>query len=177
MLRIPVGLVLLSLGAVPAAADGRGLALLGAFEQTCGQRPALPTVLQRLAKAVGFESQDGDIRPDLERGDKLDVTYFAKLVQGEATFGLSACFSGSTDAPEVTCSMGAIDANAKDLAAAVEAAEHVASPDTAVSKDGALVTLKWTFGAANRSDWLEMRARRDEPRRTGLTLSYQVRKP
>lgn len=176
MARVSLGLLLLVLAATPAAADGRGLALLGVFEQTCGQRPALPTQLQRLAQAAGFASDNGDIRPDQETGDKLDVIYFAKLVQGEATFSLSAYFSGIIVAPVVSCSIGTIGADAKDLAAAVEATEHVTSPVAEVSNDGAMSMLKWTFGVA-KSDWLELRARRDSPRRVSVALSYQVRKP
>jgi hypothetical protein len=181
MLRIPagllaLGLVLPDLGATSAAADGNGLVLLGLFQKTCAQRPALPTTLQRLAKAAGFESEH-TITAEMESGANLDIVYFAKLVQGAATVKMSAYFSGSRDAPVVNCSTSTTGVNAKDLATAVEAAEHVASPSTQVSNDGAVVRLKWTFGSGDANDWLEMSSRRDEPRLAGLNLSYQVRKP
>jgi len=177
MLRIPICLMLLGLGAIPAAAADNGLALLGLFEKTCAQRPALPTALQRLAKAAGFESEHGDITPDMESGDKLDLIYWATLVRGAATFKLNAYFSGRRDAPSVSCTAATIGVNGQDLVAAIEAAEKVTSPSTELSKDGAFSRLKWTFGAAGGNDSLDLSFRRDEPRRTSLNLTYQIRKP
>ncbi|OAF14213.1 hypothetical protein AYJ54_42365 [Bradyrhizobium centrolobii] len=177
MLRIPVCLLFLGLGAISAAADDNGLALLDFFEKTCARRPALPTTLQRLAKAAGFESEHGDLTPDMESGDELDLIYFAKLVRGAATFKLDAYFSGSRGAPSVSCTMTTSGVNGQDLAPAIEAAEEVTSPGTEFSKDGVIGKLNWTFGAAGGNDRLEMTFRRDEPRRTYLNLTYQIRKP
>jgi hypothetical protein len=177
MLRAPICLLLLGLGACRDAADDNGLALLGFFEKTCAWRPALPTALQQLAKAAGFASEYGDVTPDTESGDKLDLLYFAERVQDAAAFKLNAYFSGSRDAPLVICAIATVGVNGQDLAPAIEAAEKVASPATENSNDGAFGALKWAIGAAGGDDWLELRFRRDEPRRTSLTLSYQIRKP
>jgi len=177
VLRILLCLLLLCLGAAPAAADDNGLALLAFFEKTCAQRPALPTALQRLAKAAGFASEYGDIAPDAESGEKLDLIYWAKLELGAATFKLSAYFSGDRNATSVSCTIATVGVNGHDLVPAIEVAEKVASPSTELSQDGLFGRLKWKFGAADGNDRLELSFRRDEPRRTSLNLSYQIRKP
>ncbi len=175
ILGIPVCLLFLGLGAGSAAADDKGLALLDLFEKTCARRPALPTALQHLAKAAGFENEHGDLTPDMESGDELDLVYFAKLERGGATFKLDAYFSGSRGAPSVSCTMAASGVDGKDLAPAIEAAEKVASPVIEFSNDGVIGRLKWTVGGADRNDRLEMAFRRNEPHRTSLNLTYQIR--
>src|SRR5262249_25462757 len=152
-LRVPICLLLLGLGACHDAADDNGLALLGFFEKTCARRPALPTVLQHLAKAAGFASEYGDVTPDMESGDKLDLLYFAERVQDAAPFKLNAYFSGRSDAALVICTIATVGVNAQDLAPAIEAAEKVTSPGTEYSNDGASGAMKWAIGAADGDDW------------------------
>jgi hypothetical protein len=175
MWRLPLCLLFLGLGAVTAAAEDNGLALLDVFDKTCARRPALPTALQRLAKAAGFESEHGDITPGMESGDKIDLLYFANLVRGAVTFKLDAYFSGSRDAPTVSCSMATSGVNGQDLAPLIEAAKNVTSPSIEISKDGVFGRLIWTAGA-DGDDRLAMTFRRDEARRASLSLTYQIRK-
>ena len=177
-LRIPVCVLLLGLGAMPAAAADNGLALLGFFENTCARRPALPTALQALAKEVGFESTHGDIKPDMETRASIDIIYSAQLVQGAATFKLSAYFVAEIPGvTSVSCSLATTGVNAPDLAQALGAAEKVTAPSSESSPDGLTGWLKWTYGPAHGNDRLEMSFRRDELRRTSLSLIYQIRKP
>ena len=173
MTRLPVALLFLGAVAGPAAADDWSATLANSFEQSCGRRPPLPSVLHRLAKATGFESAHGPVKPSLESGETIDVVYSARRIEGDGLFKLSAYFNGKRDDLAVECSVSANEVNADNLAAAIEAAEKASSPMREVLDDGAIVKLTWMVGA----DRLVMSARRDDPHFTSVNLSYKIRKP
>ena len=111
----------------------------------------------------------------MESGDKIDLIYGARLELGALSFSLISYFTGSRGAPWVSCSITTTGVNGQDLAPAIEAAEKVTSPSAEFSQDGVVGHLKWTFGAADGNDRLEMIFRRDERRLAALNLTYQIR--
>lgn len=176
MWRTPVCALLLGLSAAPAAANDNGPALLSVFERTCGQRPALPTILQQSARAAGFDDGQLDLAPEMKTPEKLNVTYFAKLDLDGVHFILNALFVDENGALYVTCDLSAPGVD-EDVIAAIETAEKVSLPHIEVRNDGATSVLNWPSADGDPVIGLKLRTQRDEPRHALLTLGYKLPRP
>jgi hypothetical protein len=167
------GLVMLALAGTAAGAEDHGPALVELFAKTCALRPALPGDLERIASALGFVSDGGPIKPELERGPRIDVVYMARLKKRGEDIALSAYFEGPADGPTVSCALNSVGVSADALPELIEKALSARDRAEKASSDNRRLQASWRVKASGDDDTLEMSAWREAPQRASIHIAYR----
>ena len=177
MIRLALaGLAVLTLAGPAASEELDAPTLVNLFVKTCALRPALPSELYRIASEVGFASEYGPIRAELESGPKIDIVYAAKLMVRGEKVSLTAYFTGPVDGPEVVCSVQSLSVSPDGLADLIAQSLRTYDRTDKATADGNRLQVDWHLGAAGTGDKLELRAYQDPPRRASISLDYVGRK-
>ena len=166
------GFALLALAGATGAEEDNSALLVDLFAKICAPKPARPSQVERIATGLGFVSDGGPITAEMERGPKIDLLYSAKLIRrGERLGSMTAYFSGSDDAPSVTCTVSAIGVSTETLPGLIETLLKAHERADKPSNDDNHRLASWRVGAGG-GDALDMSAWRTPPHRASISINY-----